>query len=66
MANFTQEQLDALTEAISQGAKKVKYADKEVEYHSIEEMLKLRDLMKRELGQVQGSGRTLVEWSKGL
>lgn len=66
MANFTQEQLDALTEAISQGAVKVKYSDKEVEYRSLEEMMKIRDMMKQELGQVKGSGRTLVEWSKGL
>lgn len=52
MANltFTQENLNALEQAIAEGAKRVKYSDKEIEYRSLEEMLKIRDLMKKELG----------------
>lgn len=48
-SNFTQAQLDALTEAISQGVKSVKYSDKEVVYASIDEMMRLREQMRTEL-----------------
>ena len=47
---FTKENLTALEHAIAEGAKRVKYSDKEIEYRSLEEMLKIRDLMKKELG----------------
>lgn len=48
-SKFTQAQLDALTEAISQGVRRVKYSDKEVEYASLSEMLKLREQMRAEI-----------------
>lgn len=48
-SNFTQAQLDALTEAISQGVIRVKYSDKEVEYASLDQMMRLREQMKTEL-----------------
>jgi len=47
---FTQDQLDALDAAIASGTKRVKYADKEVEYQSLEQMLRIRGLMIDELG----------------
>jgi len=47
---FTIENLKALEAAIADGAIKVKYSDKEIEYRSLKDMLKLRDIMKRELG----------------
>lgn len=46
---FTQENLNALEQAIVEGIKVVKYSDKEVEYRSLEDMLKIRNLMKKEL-----------------
>ena len=49
----TQEQLDALDEAIASGAKKVKYQDKEVEYHSIDDMLRARNIL---IGNLNTSG----------
>jgi len=64
---FTIEQLEALTEAISQGALKVKYADREVQYHSLSEMLKLREIMKKELGlTTEKNNKKLAEFSKGF
>lgn len=48
---FTQENLTALENAIVEGVKKVKYSDKEVEYRSLDEMMRLRNLMKKELCQ---------------
>jgi hypothetical protein len=64
---WTQTQLDALDEAISQGALKVKYSDKEVEYRSLNDMMQLRDIMRRDLGlNTAGSLRILAKHSKGL
>ncbi len=53
MANgpaFSQERLDSLEAAIAEGALKVKYSDKEIEYRSLKDMMKIRDIMRRELG----------------
>ena len=64
---FSQTQLDALEEAIATGSTRVKYADKEVEYRSLSEMLRLRDIIRRSLGLVDaGAGRVYPETSKGL
>lgn len=57
---FTQENLEALESAIVEGIQKVKYSDKEIEYRSLDEMLKIRNLMRKEL--CQGSSKT----KKGL
>ena len=68
MASFTQAQLTALEDAIAQGAKIVKYSDKHVEYRSLDEMLKLRDLMRADLGVTDKArgGRVYPTFSKGL
>jgi hypothetical protein len=62
---FTQEQLTILEEAIATGSKRVKYADKEVEYQSLDDMLRLRDLMQGELGQKPKTQRFFGNFSKG-
>jgi hypothetical protein len=62
---FTNEQLVALDSAISQGVLKVKYSDKEVTFRSLSDMLKLRDMMLRELGQ-GSSTRKFAVFNKGL
>lgn len=62
---WTLADLNALTAAIAQGARKVKYADKEVEYRSLAEMMQLRDLMMRELGLYKPA-RLFAKHSKGL
>lgn len=66
MAKFTQEQLDAIESAIAEGALIVKYRDREVTYRSLNEMLKIRDMMLKDLGQVAKTDRRLSEFSKGL
>lgn len=72
---FTQDQLSALEAAIADGALKVKYSDKEVEYRSLEEMLKIRDVIRNALGLnnksncnkgLFGGKRLKMEHSKGL
>lgn len=71
---FTVENLEALEEAIVGGEKRVKYTDKEVEYRSLEDMLKIRDLMKKKLGMSSscadkglfGGARMTGKHSKGL
>lgn len=52
---WTQTDLDALEKALKAGARVVQYRDRRVEYHSLEEMLKLRAVMKDE---VLGEDRT--------
>jgi hypothetical protein len=74
-SSFTQDQLTALEASIADGALKVKYSDKEVEYRDLKEMLKIRDLMRNALGLNKtsncnkglfGGKRLKMEHSKGL
>jgi hypothetical protein len=73
-SSFTLEQLTSLEAAIADGALKVKYSDKEVEYRSLDEMLKIRDMMRGDLGLsasnskkgLFGGKRLVMEHSKGL
>jgi len=68
---FTIEQYNTLKAAIAQGSKVVQYADKRVEYRSLEEMLSILKLMEQELGI--GSGlptfqgtRRVTQFDKGI
>jgi len=71
---FTLERLEALEAAIADGVTKVKYTDKEIEYRSLDDMLKARDLILKKLGlkkKCGGSGlfggtRIVGVHSKGL
>lgn len=67
---FTQEKLDALEEAIADGARVVKFSTpqgtREVQYHSLAEMLQARDLMRRELGLISGRVSVRLSADKGL
>lgn len=53
MSDFTLTQLAAINTAIASGTLKVRYADKEVTYHSLTELMAARDLIRSEL---QASG----------
>ncbi len=69
MPSYTQDQLEKLEAAIALGATRVKYADKEVEYRSIDDMIKIREMMRRDLGVVDTSlkgGRHYFSHSKGF
>lgn len=68
---FTREQLGILEAAIAQGALDVNYGDKRVTYRSLNEMMRIRDLMKKELGLDGNSGaknsnRRFATHGKGL
>jgi len=65
---YTTDQYQQLTAAIAQGALKVKYADKEVEYRSLAEMLRIKSLMEKDLGiNSSASGRRVyAQFTKGL
>lgn len=62
-------QLKALEDAIANGSLMVQYGDKRVQYRSLDEMLKLREIMKREIYGSATSGeaaRVKTKFSKGL
>jgi hypothetical protein len=73
-SRFTVENLEALEAALAGGERRVKYSDKEVEYRSFEEMVKIRDLMMKKLGLLStcgakglfGGRRIKAQHSKGL
>jgi hypothetical protein len=46
---FSQAQLDALEAAIASGTLEVRTGDKSVRYHSLDEMIKLRDVIRNQL-----------------
>lgn len=64
---WTTEDLDKLKAAIATGAKTVKYADKEVDYRSLSEMIAIKKTMEQELGLLPaGSKHSYPSFSKGL
>lgn len=64
---YTLTQLQTITDAIASGAKKVKYGDKEVEYNSVSDMIRVQLLMKNCLFPEQNTnnGRKYASFSKG-
>jgi hypothetical protein len=65
---YTTDQYNTLVAAIAQGALKVKYADKEVEYAGLTDMLRLKKLMEIDLGLNPNANgrRTYAEFKTGL
>lgn len=63
---WTIEDIDALKAAIAKGVQRVKYQDKEVTYHSVDDMLKALRLMEQELGVKAKGARVYAESGKGL
>lgn len=70
---WTADQLAALEESIALGATTVQYTDRTVTYRSLSDMMKLRDLMRRDLGlsgttdgSIGNGNRRYYEHSKGL
>jgi len=63
---WTQEQLDAIEAAIAQGVLEIEYADKKVKYNSLNDMLRVRDLIRNELGiTTNTSNRKYAQFNKG-
>ena len=64
---YTQAQLDSLEAAIAEGARTVKYEDREVTYRSLKDMESLRRRMRLELGLVERKPvRVYAQHRKGL
>lgn len=66
---YTIEGYRALKEAIAQGAREVWYGDKRVAYRTLDEMLKILDLMESELGLNKCKNRRRIRYgsfSKGI
>ncbi len=67
MSAWTTDDLEKLEKAIAQGTLRVQYADKLIEYRTLSDMLRTRDLMRKDLGIItKNSGRKWAEHSKGL
>jgi len=66
MSAFTQAHLDAIEKAIAEGVLEISYSDKTVKYRSLDEMIRIRDIMRKELGITTGTARRLyMSTSKG-
>ena len=64
---WVQADLDAIEEAIVSGVLTVKYSDKEVTYRSLNELIKVRELIRESLGLTNSaSQRMLSEFDRGL
>lgn len=67
MAKYTMEQYTSLLAAISEGALRVRYGDKEVEYRSLAEMRQIQQEMEDDLGLSKAKGRRYItSFNKGL
>lgn len=64
---FTLGQLEAIDEAITAGALSVSYNGKSVTYRSLDDMLRIRGIISRQLGLTSGRSNTLLAaHSKGI
>ncbi len=63
---YTLDDLNKVEEIIANGVEMVKYSDKQIEYRSLDDLKKLRDLIKRELGIQGETTRIKAKFSKGL
>ena len=64
---FTQAQLDALETAIAAGTLEVSAGDKKVRYHSLDEMIRLREVIRNQLNtdtQTQRSRASFASFMK--
>ncbi|MGY3278137.1 phage head-tail joining protein [Bradyrhizobium sp. S3.7.6] len=62
---FSQAQLDAIEEAIAAGSTSVSYEGKSVTYRSLDEMLRIRSIIRSALGLTTQRPTVLVEHSRG-
>ena len=67
MARYTQQQVDALRDAVARGVRVVRYEDHEVTYHSLAEMRKLLTAMEQDVAGDSGKpNRRFAQVSKGI
>lgn len=63
---WTQSDLDALDAAIKKGVRTVQYQSGSVTYHSLDELLRLRDVMTREVRGDAAVTRVVGSYDNGL
>ncbi len=64
---WTASDLEEIEKAIKTGTLRVKYSDREVQYRSLEEMLKIRDLIAKDVNDSAAVPlRKFAQFSKGL
>ena len=62
---YTQKHLDAVERAIARGEKVVRYTDRTVEYRSIDELLKARDVIRTSLTDAAGPRSRVIRLYHG-
>lgn len=62
---YTQKHLDAVEAAIARGEKIVRYADRTVEYRSVNELLQARDVIRTSLASAAGTRSRVVRLCHG-
>jgi len=63
---WSQTDLDRIEAAIAKGVRSVTYQSGSVTYQSLDEMLKIRDLMAREIGGQPAVTRVVGSYDNGL
>lgn len=64
---YTQQQLQILEAAIAEGALTVKYQDKMTTYRSLDEMIRIRNMMRDDMGlSASDGGIVYPSFGKGL
>lgn len=63
---WTQSDLDKLNAAIARGVRRVAYQTGSIEYNSLDDMLRLRELMTTEVAGKPLVSRTVGHYSSGL
>ena len=67
MSAWTLDDIAQLEKAIAQGTLRVQYADKLIEYRSLNDMLRTLDILRKELGVApKNGGRKFADFNKGL
>lgn len=66
--SFSQTDLDRIEAAIASGTLTVKYADKQVTYASMADLMKARDLIRKQMGVTSKTGFGYIKstYNKGL
>lgn len=62
---YTQKHLDAVERAIARGEKVVRYEDRTVEYRSVDELIRARDVIRTELALATGQRSRVVRLYHG-
>ena len=63
--SFTKKHLDAVEAAIARGEKTVRYADRTVEYRSVDELLQARDQIRTSLTNAAGARSRVIRLHHG-